>query len=502
MNKRIIISESEKKRILSQHKQNIKNESELKKQSLSERELSKLVNRVLIQEQLQVPGLPEGMVECIGNLKSIDLKQQTKIAAGCKDMDVTKCSEAVMSVGVELAAKVISNPSILLNWGKETMEFAKCMSEKFEMDLPIENLASSKTSEMKEAIRTGCKSNSDCGTLQKCINGTCETTTALKESGPCKSDSDCPPNMACYNNKCSVTTSLRAKKPNAKEMKEGGDESRGFTNIIRYQVSPKSKEVKEAMDCECLKTCVCPTGCYCRCKNGTCTCTDSYTGGDCTNSSGTKISKTSLSTVKETEEMNEGQPCPRDWTHCPPANQCCPPGSFCAGSQGCRDKQFRKVPGGPTMTESYDTDEIIYEIEMDEEDSTPRKRCRFYNNRGKCIWDIINPFKEEVEMNELDEEGPLNWLKHKWWGRHRKQDNYEQGFGWMEESEEMKEGNDFGKRKYNRRGDQKEEEMKEASASCQTCFLLNKKCCWQNTPNPKCCDYCGANGECGTRIKI
>ncbi len=270
MNKRIIISESEKKRILSQHKSSVQNESELKKQSLSERELSKLVNRVLIQEQLQVPGLPEGMVECIGNLKSIDLKQQTTIATGCKDMDVKKCSEAVMSVGVELAAKVISNPSILLNWGKETMEFAKCMSEKFEMDLPIENLASSKTSEMKESIRTGtgCKSNSDCKFPQKCINGTCETTTALKESGPCKSDSDCPPNMACYNNKCSVTTSSKYKE------------------------------------------------------------------------------------VKETEEMNEGQPCPRDWMHCPPANQCCPPGSFCAGSQGCRDRQFRKVPGGPTMTES------------------------------------------------------------------------------------------------------------------------------------------------------
>ena len=291
MNKRIIISESEKKRILSQHKSSVQNESELKKQSLSERELSKLVNRVLIQEQLQVPGLPEGMGECIGNLKSIDLKQQTKIAAGCKDMDVAKCSESVMSVGVELAAKVISNPSILINWGKETMEFAKCMSEKFEMDLPIENLESSKTSEMKE------------------VSG-------------CKSDSDCPTNMACYNGKCSVTTSLRAKK------------------------------------------------------------------------------------VKE-------------------------------------------------------SDEIIYEIEMDEEDSTPRKRCRFYNNRGKCIWDIINPFKEEVEMDELDEEGPLNWLKHKWWGHWRKQDNAEQGFGWMEESEEMDEVNDFGKRKFNRRGDQREEEMDE-----------------------------------------
>jgi hypothetical protein len=181
----------------------------------------------------------------------------------------------------------------LVTWGNEIKEFANCMSEKFEMDLPIENLASSKTlemkevvrskrptptstiptstpmplgvkktSEMKEAIRTGCKSNSDCGTGKRCVNGNCEiTTTSLKESGPCKSNSDCPPNMACYNNKCSITT------------------------------SSKYKEVKEAMDCECLKTCVCPTGCYCRCKNGTCTCTDSYTGGDCTNSSGTKISK-------------------------------------------------------------------------------------------------------------------------------------------------------------------------------------------------------------------
>jgi hypothetical protein len=209
---------------------------------------------------------------------------------GCKGMDVAKCSESVMSVGVKLAAKVISDPLILINWGEETMEFAKCMSEKFEMVLPIENLASSKTSEMKEALTTKCSSNSDCKPPLKCLNGKCDITTALK-------------------------------------------------------------------------------------------------------------------TVKETEEMNEVPFCPRGWTYCATTNKCCPPDSFCDGSQGCRSRQFGKVPGMPPMNES---DEIIYEIEMDEE--------------------------------------------------------------------EMDEGNDFGKRKYNRRGDQREEEMKEEPGELGCCRNSAKPC--------------------------
>jgi hypothetical protein len=258
MNKRIIISESEKKRILSQHKSSVQNESELKKQSLSERELSKLVNKVLIQEQLEVPGLPEGMGECIiSNLKSIKLGQQMKIATGCKDMDVTNCSKALVSVGLELATQVISNPSILINWGKETMEFANCMSEKFEMNLPIENLAASKT-DMKEVRGSGaCDSDSQCPRGQRCVGNQCSITTALKETGPCKSNSDCPSNMACYNGKCSVTTSLSTKKPNAKEMKE----SEEMDEII-YEI-----ELDEKVNCgpgemECNGLC-CPKGKYC-----------------------------------------------------------------------------------------------------------------------------------------------------------------------------------------------------------------------------------------------
>jgi hypothetical protein len=54
MKKRIVISESERQKILSQHKSVIKNESELKKQSLSEREMSKLINNVLLNEGLSV----------------------------------------------------------------------------------------------------------------------------------------------------------------------------------------------------------------------------------------------------------------------------------------------------------------------------------------------------------------------------------------------------------------------------------------------------------------
>jgi hypothetical protein len=180
-----------------------------------------------------------------------------KIATGCKDMDVTNCSKALVSVGLELATQVISNPSILINWGKETMEFANCMSEKFEMNLPIENLAASKT-DMKEVRGSGaCDSDSQCPRGQRCVGNQCSITTALKETGPCKSNSDCPSNMACYNGKCSVTTSLSTKKPNAKEMKE----SEEMDEII-YEI-----ELDEKVNCgpgemECNGLC-CPKGKYC-----------------------------------------------------------------------------------------------------------------------------------------------------------------------------------------------------------------------------------------------
>jgi hypothetical protein len=279
-------------------------------------------------------------------------------------MDVTKCSEAVMSVGVELAAKVISNPSILLNWGKETMEFAKCMSEKFEMDLPIENLASSKTLEIKEVVRS--KRPTPTSTIPTStprplgVKKTSEMKEALTTK--CSSNSDCKPPLKCLNGKCDITTALK--------------------------------------------------------------------------------------TVKETEEMNEAPFCPRGWTYCATTNQCCPPGSFCAGSQGCRSRQFEKVPGMPPMNES---DEIIYEIEMDEGNDFGKRK---FNRRGD------------------------------------------------QREEEMDEGNDFGKRKFNRRGDQREEEMKEGNTTCTKCFSMGKQCCHKGTGNPKCCDYCGENDSCGTRIKI
>lgn len=187
MNKRIIISESEKNRILSQHKQTIQNESYLKKQSLSERELSTLVSKVLIKEQLeQIPGLPEGMGDCLSKISVIkdNTKMQIKIAKSCMSFDVEKCSKAIMEVGVELAAKVLTNPTILVTFGKDVIEFGKCMSEKFEMDpmdIPIENLASSKTIEMKEGTSKSCNSKSDCPPGQSCVSGNCQITTSAKE---------------------------------------------------------------------------------------------------------------------------------------------------------------------------------------------------------------------------------------------------------------------------------------------------------------------------------
>lgn len=151
MKKRIIISESEKKNILSQHKQTIKNESELRKKSLSEREMSKLINNILINE------------------------------ASGNPCDTMYCEPGTTCVN------------------------GKCVSNAI-------GAKSTKTA-MKEAGGKGsCTSDSQCPRGQRCVGGSCSITTALKESAPCKSESDCPPNMACYNGKCSVTTSAKEMK--------------------------------------------------------------------------------------------------------------------------------------------------------------------------------------------------------------------------------------------------------------------------------------------------
>jgi hypothetical protein len=306
MKKRIVISESEKQSILSQHKNVIKEESELKRQSLSERELSKLVNKVLIQEQLEVPGLPEVMGECItDNLKSIKLAQQIKIATGCKDMDVTNCSKALVSVGLELAPQVISNPSILINWGKETMEFANCMSEKFEMKLPIENLASSKTSEMKEAA--GCKTNKDCGGLI-CSNGQCVNRLSKSEvketedmdesltkptSAPSKVPGCLDGMTYCWSNKkccpAGTCTAQGCMDPRTGKKIPGGSPMNEELDEIIYEIEMDVEEIDETiyeieMDEEEVETneetgkigCCrssaksCGPGFYCMCPSGVC----------------------------------------------------------------------------------------------------------------------------------------------------------------------------------------------------------------------------------------
>jgi hypothetical protein len=259
MNKRIVISESEKQRILSQHKGVIKEESELKRQSLSEREMSKLINSVLINES------------------------------------------------------------------------------------------------------NACKADSDCGRGQRCVNGKCSITTSLKEMRQCKSDTDCPSNMACYNGKCQVTSK-------SKEMKEGAGckTNRDCGGLIcsngqcvnRFTKS----EMKEARKCrpgeqECGGGC-CPRGSSCRlgmCSSG--------------------ASQPTPPIFNESEEMDEGSTkptstpskvpgCMGGMTYCASAKQCCESGG--CDSYGCRDPRTgRRVPGGRPIDES---DEIIYEIEMDVEE--------------------------------------------------------------------------------------------------------------------------------------
>ena len=56
---------------------------------------------------------------------------------------------------------------------------------------------------------------------------------------------------------------------------------------------------------------------------------------------------------------------------------------------------------------------------------------------------------------------------------------------------------------YNPKMEGEELEFNEGSSEyCSKCFSMGKQCCHKGTGNPKCCDYCGENDSCGTRIKV
>jgi hypothetical protein len=174
MNKRIVISESEKQRILSQHKGVIKEESELKRQSLSEREMSKLINSVLINE-------------------SNACKADSDCGRG------QRCVNGKCTITTSLK------------------EMQQCKSD---TDCPL-NMAcyngrcqvTSKSKEMKEGA--GCKTNRDCGGLI-CSNGQCVnrlSQSEMKEARKCRPGEQecgggcCPRGSSCRLGMCSSGTS-------------------------------------------------------------------------------------------------------------------------------------------------------------------------------------------------------------------------------------------------------------------------------------------------------
>ena len=171
MNKRIIISESEKKSILSQHKQTIKRESDLKKQSLSEREMSKLINSVLINEGSTNPCdtmYCEPGTTCI-NGKCVDSTTPSKIGGSGTCTSDSQCPRGQRCVG------------------------GSC----------------SITTSLKES--SPCKSESDCPPNMACYNGKCSVTTSnkqMKEGKACPDGQQqcgggcCPKGSSCRLGMC------------------------------------------------------------------------------------------------------------------------------------------------------------------------------------------------------------------------------------------------------------------------------------------------------------
>jgi hypothetical protein len=296
MNKRIIISESEKKSILSQHKQTIKRESDLKKQSLSEREMSKLINSVLINEGSTNPCdtmYCEPGTTCI-NGKCVDSTTPSKIGGSGTCTSDSQCPRGQRCVG------------------------GSC----------------SITTSLKES--SPCKSESDCPPNMACYNGKCSVTTSnkqMKEGKACPDGQQqcgggcCPKGSSCRLGMCQSG----AKEPTApiffeqKEMKEG-------------KACPDGQQ-------QCGGGC-CPKGSSCRlgmCQSGI----SQPTTPVFNESELDEI----IYEIEFDEEINEqpktiikkpvplkGRTCPEGWYRC--GGGCCPSSGGGAGfTSGCKDGQ-------------------------------------------------------------------------------------------------------------------------------------------------------------------
>ncbi len=256
MKKRIIISESERESILSQHKHTIKNVSESKKQSLSEREMSKLITNVLMNESpsnfnknlltelnfcnvniCASQGYATGTCNYFGNgtgncvfadgsvcgwttgseAGGGEFAQWTSGPCGMSTQGGTRPSKLPKPTTTTTTPKPVSDTTTTMKESIVNRLFRKVLSE-------IESEKYKNRTEVKELEgcfnpTCSCKSDKECPKGKKCINNKCGSAREpLKElegcfnpTCSCKSDKECTLGKKCINGKCTPVTNREMK---------------------------------------------------------------------------------------------------------------------------------------------------------------------------------------------------------------------------------------------------------------------------------------------------
>jgi len=221
MNKRILISEEEKKRILNSHKKAIKEErtsfefgnSKDKEFLVSESNLTKLIGKALNEGQ---------------RLGSELIKEASERECN------PACTGNLMCINGKCQASAIKEP-------KRSIKFR----------------------DMQEAgKRDSCRNDSDCGGSQRCVGKQCTTTTTkenrteVKElegcfnpTCSCKSNKECPKGKKCINGKCTPTTTTKEERVYEIEFNEvDGERKRKLGHFIDRLFGRNKVSFEESYD--------------------------------------------------------------------------------------------------------------------------------------------------------------------------------------------------------------------------------------------------------------
>jgi hypothetical protein len=384
MKKRIVISESERQKILSQHKSVIKNESELKKQSLSEREMSKLINNVLLNEGLSVKNNNRVVLSeanwCNQNVCASQGYETGTCnyfgngAGNCVFADGSVCGWTTASEagGGEFVHWSSGPCGMSTQGGNRPSKLPKPTTTTPTAPTGKPKPISTSTTTTKTVKENSYNGNGKLVLTEDnwCNGNICNT--GLYGNGNCSYFGNGVGNCVFSDGSvCGWDTGANGPQWTSGPCHSGAATQGGATpsklpkpTTTTPTGKPKpiststttTKTVKETKACFGVK-CSCQTHAECgagkRCVNGNCEITTS------------KEMKEASTATSKTPSKAPG--CMGGMTYCASAKQCCPAGT--CTNQGCYDvRSGRKIPGSRPIDES---DEIIYEIKLNEDLTGP-----------------------------------------------------------------------------------------------------------------------------------